>query len=138
MKAIISCSLVFVLICLTAVSADAQQPSTAPAASPRPSPSATSRQSVTITTTIAATTMPASMPSDPHVQELLRQLEEAGVRDATIQADIVYHVDMKQTGDTEDRSGWVAYQKGPIRQGTKQVPNSLRHAQAGRRPQDQG
>lgn len=64
-----------------------------------------------------ATTAPASAPAsapeavDPAVLKILKDLEVAGEKHATIRADIDYHVELRSLGDTEMRTGWVAYQK---------------------------
>ncbi len=59
---------------------------------------------------------PASQPAtetqpavEPEVIKVLDNLEAAGKKHKTIQADVVYTVDMPQTGDSENRTGWVAY-----------------------------
>lgn len=44
------------------------------------------------------------------VDELLAQLEQAGVDSPAIEADIEYHIDQLLTGDSEHRTGAVKYQ----------------------------
>jgi len=62
-------------------------------------------------------TAPATMPTttsapahDPAVVRLLDDLEKAGEKHATLRADIDYHVEMRQIGDSETRSGYVVCQ----------------------------
>ena len=56
---------------------------------------------------------PATLPTTtcPATTTVLRNLEQAGDKYATVRANLDYHVEMPQTGDSETRSGWVAYQK---------------------------
>ncbi|MDY6913139.1 MAG: outer membrane lipoprotein carrier protein LolA [Planctomycetota bacterium] len=57
-------------------------------------------------------TLPATLPTTrPATMKILRNLEQTGDEYATVRADVNYHVEMPQTGDSETRSGWVAYQK---------------------------
>jgi len=59
------------------------------------------------------TTAPAKpqAATDPAVVKILRDLEKAGQKYGTIRADIDYNVRMRTLGDSEDRTGWVAYRK---------------------------
>ena len=57
----------------------------------------------------AAATRPAV---DPAAMKILKDLEAAGDKHKTIRADIDYHVVMRALGDSETRTGWVAYRKG--------------------------
>ena len=49
--------------------------------------------------------------ASPEVRKLLGQQEQAAEKYATIRAEIDYEVTMPMTGDTERRTGWVAYQR---------------------------
>jgi len=51
-------------------------------------------------------------PVDPQAYQILTDLESAGERYVTIRADMDYRVDMRQLGDSEHRTGWVAFRKG--------------------------
>jgi hypothetical protein len=68
-----------------------------------------------------ATTSPAATaPSaGPEEMKLLRELEAAGDKHRTIRADVDFHVDMRALGDGEDRTGYVAYQKGDDKSPTR-------------------
>jgi hypothetical protein len=59
--------------------------------------------------TPTATTEPAG--DDPAAVKILDALERAGRMYPTIRAEIDYHVDMPELGDSETRGGWVAYQR---------------------------
>jgi hypothetical protein len=69
------------------------------------------------TTTAGSSSQPAeattssSAPDDPAAVKILEALEQAGRKCPMIRADINYHVDMPELGDSETRSGWVAYQR---------------------------
>ena len=61
----------------------------------------------------AATTQPAAQPAVGAAEmKILRQLEAAGEKHRAIRAEIDYRVDLRKIGDSEQRSGWVAYTKG--------------------------
>jgi len=62
-------------------------------------------------TTTPATCATTATAVDPAAKKLLDQLEAAGEKHATLRAEIDYHVEMPTTGDSERRTGWVAYQK---------------------------
>ena len=65
---------------------------------------------------------PQTLPAPPEeVKRRLENLEKAGAKYAAIQAKVQYQVDMAMTGDTEQRTGWVAYQ-----QETAQTPAKFR------------
>jgi len=72
-------------------------PTTQPADKPCPSQ-----------TTVPAATQPVV---DAAALAILDRLEKSGDKYATLRADITYHVHMIQTDDTEERTGYVAYQK---------------------------
>jgi len=55
---------------------------------------------------------PATAPAvGPAERKILQDLEKAGEKFRTIRADIDYRVDIRTLGDSEQRTGWVAYQK---------------------------
>ena len=56
-----------------------------------------------------ATTAPAVGAAE---RRILQDLEAAGEKHKTIRADIDYHWVSRELGDTETRTGWVAYSKG--------------------------
>lgn len=63
-----------------------------------------------------ATSEPASQPSSSPapseaIMKILNNLEAAGDRYTTVEANVVYRVDQKLTGDSEERVGLVAYQR---------------------------
>lgn len=45
------------------------------------------------------------------IMKILKDLEVAGVKHPTIQADVDYRIERRLTGETEQRSGYVKYQK---------------------------
>jgi hypothetical protein len=57
----------------------------------------------------APTTAPAVGPAE---MKILKDLEAAGEKHATIRADLDYYVVNRELGDSERRTGWVAYSKG--------------------------
>jgi hypothetical protein len=59
--------------------------------------------------TDVAATGPA--PDDPAAVKILEALEQTGRKHLTIRMGMDYHVDMPELGDSETRSGWVAYQR---------------------------
>jgi len=64
-------------------------------------------------------TAPASQPAaGPAEMKILRDLEAAGEKHRTIRAEIDYRVDLRALGDSEERTGWVAYRKGDAKQPT--------------------
>lgn len=87
--------ILLVAACVTCSCATAQ-PTTKPADKPAP----------------AATPAPASQPAvDAAALAILDRLEKSGDKYATLRADITYHVHMVQVDDTEERTGYVAYQR---------------------------
>ncbi len=97
LTAIIVTAAVIGLAATGAVAADANAPATAPAtaaSSPATKPSA-----------------PAEAVSD-EAMNILRELEAAGDKYRTIKADLDYEVVDLTLGDSEKRTGWVAYSKG--------------------------
>jgi hypothetical protein len=59
---------------------------------------------------------PASSPAtraatEPAAMKILRDLEDAGKKYGTIRADIDYDLVNRELGDSEKRTGWVAYQR---------------------------
>lgn len=66
--------------------------------------------------TAPATTAPSAGPEE---MKVLRELEAAGDKHRTIRADVDFHVDMRALGDSEDRTGYVAYQKGDDKSPTR-------------------
>lgn len=67
-------------------------------------------QTASTTPTVAPASGPASMPSEA-AMKLLAEQEQAGLANATVEANIVYHVDMRLTGDQEERVGTVAFKR---------------------------
>jgi len=66
-------------------------------------------QPVRATTQVATTTAPAV---DPAVRKILDAMETAGKTTRTIRADLTYKTINTSLGDSEFRTGWVAYQSG--------------------------
>jgi hypothetical protein len=72
----------------------------------------------TTTTSAATTTSPTTTTSAPaealsaETMNILRELEAAGDKYRTIRADLDYEVVNLTLGDSEKRTGWVAYSKG--------------------------
>ncbi len=63
---------------------------------------------------------PTSAPAvGPAEMKILKGLEAAGEKHKTIRADIDYHVVNRELGDSETRTGWVAYSKGDAETATK-------------------
>lgn len=80
------------------------------AAGPATRPTAATRPTTT-TATAPATTAPTTAPSaDPAAVKILKRLEAAGQKYKTIRADLVYRLVNRRLGDSETRTGWVAYQ----------------------------
>jgi len=113
---------VMTCVLLTLSAAVCGQTAAAPPASTAPSkaPAATTTAAIALAVDMAVSApatrasppTTASAPAvDPAARKILDDLEQAGEKYATIQADIDYTVIMKQTGDSEERTGWVAYQK---------------------------
>jgi hypothetical protein len=83
----------------------------------------------TAPTTQPATTRPATRPAasrptttrrvKSRAELLLEALEAAGEKYPSIKADLVYEVVNRMLGDTERRSGWVAYRKGTEKRATR-------------------
>jgi len=59
----------------------------------------------------ATTTAPAPTAGDAEMK-ILRELEAAGDKYRTIKADLDYRIINPMLGDSEQRTGWVAYSKG--------------------------
>ena len=89
--------LILVVAACVTCSYAAAGPTTKPADKPAPTP-----------TTAPAATQPAV---DAGALAILDRLEKSGDKYATLRADITYHVHMVQVDDTEERTGYVAYQK---------------------------
>ena len=66
-------------------------------------------------------TRPAGNTPSPAIMKILTALEAAGTRHATIQADVDYLIDRMLTGETEQRTGYVKYQKR-----TAETPDKFR------------
>ena len=64
------------------------------------------------TAATAATAAAAAPTPDPATMKILRDLEAAGDKYHTIKADVDYKVINRVLGDSEERTGWVAYSKG--------------------------
>lgn len=58
---------------------------------------------------------------DPAVKAILDRMETTSDEYKTLKADIDYKVEMRMTGETEQRTGWVAYQKK-----TGEMPDKFR------------
>jgi len=68
----------------------------------------------------AATTQPATAPAVGAAEmKILRDLEAAGEKHRTIRARIDYHVELRELGDSETRTGYVAYRKGDAKSPTQ-------------------
>jgi len=89
--------LILLVTACVAYSCATAQPTTKPADKPAPA-----------ATTAPAATQPAV---DAGALAILDRLEKSGDKYRTLRADITYHVHMIQTDDTEERTGYVAYQK---------------------------
>lgn len=66
-----------------------------------------------VTLFLAHSALGQSLPAaaaDPAVMAILQRLEAASTRFPTLSADLDYHADLTQLGDTEDRKGRVYYQ----------------------------
>jgi hypothetical protein len=88
--------LILLVVACVACSCATAQPAAKPADKPAP----------------AATTAPTTQPAvDAAALKILDRLEKSGDKYPTLRADITYHVHMIQTDDTEERTGYVAYQK---------------------------
>ncbi|MHC4983900.1 MAG: LolA family protein [Planctomycetota bacterium] len=61
--------------------------------------------------TPASRPAPATAPAEDDVEKILKALEEAGEKYTTIKAELKYEVVNQMLGDTESRTGWVAYSK---------------------------
>ncbi len=57
----------------------------------------------------------------PQTKAILNRLQAAGDRYTTLTADVNYVVEMRMTGETETRDGWVAFQKN-----TETTPDMFR------------
>ncbi len=57
------------------------------------------------------TTRPSTAAADPAVMKILKDLEAAGEKYATIRGDVTMEIVDHLTGDSEERSGWLAYQQ---------------------------
>lgn len=66
-----------------------------------------------------AQTVPAPNPTDAAARAILDRQEKAGENYATLRMDVEYEVVNRMTGETEMRTGWVAYQKETKEQPTK-------------------
>ncbi len=95
-------SSLIVVLAATTVACGQNKP--APAAKPAPKPAA----------------RPANAPSAA-IMKILTALEAAGAKHATIQADVDYRIDRDLTGETEQRTGYVKYQRR-----TKRSPDKFR------------
>lgn len=63
-------------------------------------------------TTIATTTTATAPTAGEAEMKILRELEAAGDKYRTIKADLDYEIVNPMLGDSERRTGWVAYSKG--------------------------
>jgi len=63
-----------------------------------------------------ASTAPTVGPAE---RKILDDLEAAGDKYRTIKAEIDYRVDLRALGDSEERTGWVAYDKGDANRPTR-------------------
>ncbi len=70
---------------------------------------------------IAATTKPATGAADPsaRIRKLLVQQEEAGRKYPAIRADVDFEVVNPKLGDSETRTGWIAYHRGNEKESAK-------------------
>ncbi len=62
---------------------------------------------------------PVVNPTKADARAILDRLEKVGEKYTTLRTDVVYEVENRMTGETEKRSGWVAYQKETKEQPTK-------------------
>jgi hypothetical protein len=86
---------------------EVQYPSSAAATGP----GATSTIAVVTPATNPSPTTASAPAIDPRVAGLLAKCEAAGNEHKTIRANLNLSVEDKQLGDTEERTGWLAYQK---------------------------
>ncbi|MCD6304557.1 MAG: outer membrane lipoprotein carrier protein LolA [Planctomycetes bacterium] len=104
---------VFIVVAATAVAAgNAHAAPGRPAVTAATHPAAAATDATTAPAGHAATVGAAEM-------ELLEALEAAGNKYRTIRARLDYRVDIPSLGDSEQRSGWVAYRKGSDKEPTK-------------------
>lgn len=68
---------------------------------------------------LAQQSQPADLSSQ--VREILDRLQASGDKYTTLTADVNYVVEMRMTGETETRTGWVAFQKS-----TEKTPDMFR------------
>ncbi len=66
-----------------------------------------------VTQPVEATSQETPSPVPPATMKVLKALEQAGVKYQTVRSDIEMTVLLPALGDSEQRSGWVAYQRGP-------------------------
>jgi len=83
----------------------------APADANAPAPATTTTSAATTTSPTTTTSAPAEALS-AETMNILRELEAAGDKYRTIRADLDYEVVNLTLGDSEKRTGWVAYSKG--------------------------
>lgn len=72
---------------------------------------------------LAQQSQPETAPTDVTAQTkaILDRLQAAGDKYTTLKADVNYVVEMRMTGETETRTGWVAFQKS-----TEKTPDMFR------------
>ena len=61
---------------------------------------------------VATAPATATAPADRSAARVLRDLEAAGEKHTALRADLTYKVVNRALGETETRTGWVAYRKG--------------------------
>ncbi len=88
-------------------------------------PRVMSQEAASRPTTVATrptTSQPATSPAiSPEAMKILQELEAAGKKHATVRCEVDYRVDSRLTGDTELRTGYVAYRKE-----SKKTPSKFR------------
>ncbi len=96
------------LICVALSQCSTSQPARQPACIPE-APSATQPADAPRTQPVS---QPVSQPAvDPAVRKILEDLQAAGDKYDTLRADVTMEVVDRLTGDSEQRTGWLAYQK---------------------------
>jgi hypothetical protein len=91
-----------------AVGAKGDDPSSAPAGG---SSGATSTSAIVTAATNPSSPTASAPAVDPRVAGLLAKCEAAGDQYKTIRAELVLTAQDKELGDTEERTGWLAYKK---------------------------
>jgi hypothetical protein len=89
---------------------------TGPTAAPTTQPATTQPTTTRPTTRPAASRPTTTRRTKSRAELLLEALEAAGEKYPSIKAKLAYEVVNRMLGDTERRSGWVAYRKGSEKQ----------------------